>query len=68
MLSFILLLSFPCRWQFASDGADIGFGVFRRTQEGGTQKVEDMLQVLRSERYNAHMVPEIGRASRRERV
>ncbi|XP_067114491.1 SEC14-like protein 2 isoform X1 [Osmerus mordax] len=46
------------RWQFASDGADIGFGVFRRTQEGGAQKVEDMLQVLPSERYNAHMVPE----------
>ncbi|KAJ7988289.1 hypothetical protein DPEC_G00322030 [Dallia pectoralis] len=47
------------RWQFASDGADIGFGVFMRTQEGGgDQKVGDMLQVLPSERYNSHMVPE----------
>ncbi|XP_069022248.1 SEC14-like protein 2 isoform X3 [Embiotoca jacksoni] len=46
------------RWQFASDGADIGFGVFRRTKEGGGQKVAEMLQVLPSERYNAHLVPE----------
>ncbi|KAM7368531.1 hypothetical protein PAMP_012865 [Pampus punctatissimus] len=46
------------RWQFASDGADIGFGVYRRTKDGSGQKVSDMLQVLPSERYNAHMVPE----------
>ncbi|XP_038589353.1 SEC14-like protein 2 [Micropterus salmoides] len=46
------------RWQFASDGADIGFGVYRRTKEGGGQKVDEMLQVLPSERYNAHLVPE----------
>uniref|UniRef100_A0A8C4GIP9 SEC14-like protein 2 n=1 Tax=Dicentrarchus labrax TaxID=13489 RepID=A0A8C4GIP9_DICLA len=45
------------RWQFASDGADIGFGVYRRTKEG-LQKVAEMLQVLPSERYNAHLVPE----------
>ncbi|KAK5852208.1 hypothetical protein PBY51_023696 [Eleginops maclovinus] len=46
------------RWQFTSDGADIGFGVYRRTKEGGSQKVSEMLQVLPSERYNAHLVPE----------
>ncbi|XP_030292162.1 SEC14-like protein 2 [Sparus aurata] len=46
------------RWQFASDGADIGFGVYRRTAEGKGQKVGEMLQVLPSERYNAHLVPE----------
>ncbi|XP_059214562.1 SEC14-like protein 2 [Centropristis striata] len=46
------------RWQFASDGADIGFGVYRRIKEGSGQKVADMLQVLASERYNAHLVPE----------
>ncbi|XP_068562491.1 SEC14-like protein 2 isoform X2 [Cebidichthys violaceus] len=46
------------RCQFASDGADIGFGVFRRTKEGVGQKVSEMLQVLPSERYNAHLVPE----------
>lgn len=46
------------RWQFASDGADIGFGVYRRTKRGGGQKVTEMLQVLSSERYNAHLVPE----------
>ncbi|XP_013870551.1 SEC14-like protein 2 [Austrofundulus limnaeus] len=46
------------RWQFASDGADIGFGVYRRNKEASGQKVADMVQVLPSERYNAHMVPE----------
>ncbi|XP_056146625.1 SEC14-like protein 2 isoform X2 [Lampris incognitus] len=46
------------RWQFASDGADIGFGVYRQTQRGGSEKVADMLEVLPSERYNAHLVPE----------
>ncbi|XP_073334490.1 SEC14-like protein 2 isoform X1 [Pagrus major] len=46
------------RWQFASDGADIGFGVYRRTAEGKGQKVAEMLQVLPNERYNAHLVPE----------
>ncbi|XP_037609680.1 SEC14-like protein 2 [Sebastes umbrosus] len=46
------------RWQFASDGADIGFGVYQRTKDGGGQKVAEMLQVLPSERYNAHLVPE----------
>ncbi|KAK2818566.1 hypothetical protein Q5P01_024127 [Channa striata] len=48
------------RWQFASDGADIGFGLFRQTKEGGAQKVAEMLQVLPSQRYNAHLVPEEG--------
>uniref|UniRef100_A0A3P9PMT2 SEC14-like lipid binding 7 n=1 Tax=Poecilia reticulata TaxID=8081 RepID=A0A3P9PMT2_POERE len=46
------------RWQFASDGADIGFGVYRRTKDSGSQKVAEMEQVLPGERYNAHMVPE----------
>lgn len=44
------------RWQFASDGSDIGFGVFMRSaddDDGGGQ-----VQVLPSERYNAHLVPE----------
>ncbi|MED6269697.1 hypothetical protein CHARACLAT_002328 [Characodon lateralis] len=49
---------FPPRWQFASDGADIGFGVYRRTKDGRSQKVAEMMQVLPSERYNAHLVPE----------
>uniref|UniRef100_A0A8C5EEJ4 SEC14-like protein 2 n=1 Tax=Gouania willdenowi TaxID=441366 RepID=A0A8C5EEJ4_GOUWI len=48
------------RWQFASEGADIGFGVFRRTKAAGDQKLEEMLQVLPNERYNAHLVPEDG--------
>lgn len=46
------------RWQFASDGADIGFGVYKRTNMEGSQKVTEMLKVLPSERYNSHLVPE----------
>ncbi|XP_033845769.1 SEC14-like protein 2 isoform X1 [Periophthalmus magnuspinnatus] len=46
------------RWQFASDGADIGFGVYMRTKKDGSQKVTEMIQVLPTERYNAHLVPE----------
>ncbi|XP_044189439.1 SEC14-like protein 2 [Thunnus albacares] len=46
------------RWQFASEGADIGFGVYWRTKDGGAKKLSDMQQVLPSERYNAHLVPE----------
>uniref|UniRef100_A0A8D3AJ52 SEC14-like protein 2 n=1 Tax=Scophthalmus maximus TaxID=52904 RepID=A0A8D3AJ52_SCOMX len=46
------------RCQFSSDGADIGFGIYRRTKEGAGQRVTEMLQVLPSERYNAHLVPE----------
>ncbi|XP_061603199.1 SEC14-like protein 2 isoform X2 [Phyllopteryx taeniolatus] len=46
------------RWQFASDGADIGFGVYRRPPLGGGQKTAAMLQVVPTQRYNAHLVPE----------
>lgn len=34
--------------------------MYRRAKEGGGRKVSDMLQVLPSERYNAHLVPEDG--------
>uniref|UniRef100_A0A3Q0ST57 SEC14-like lipid binding 7 n=1 Tax=Amphilophus citrinellus TaxID=61819 RepID=A0A3Q0ST57_AMPCI len=37
------------RWQFASDGADIGFGVYKRTKEGSQQKVAEMQQILPSD-------------------
>ncbi|XP_075425022.1 SEC14-like protein 2 isoform X2 [Ascaphus truei] len=48
------------RWQFQSDGADIGFGVFRKTKAGERQKAGDMIEMLPNQRYNAHMVPEDG--------
>ncbi|TNN32715.1 SEC14-like protein 3 [Liparis tanakae] len=48
--------------QFCSDGADVGFGVFRRPGAvAAGQKVSDMVPVLPSERYNAHLVPEDSR-------
>uniref|UniRef100_A0A8C0AKI7 SEC14 like lipid binding 4 n=1 Tax=Bos mutus grunniens TaxID=30521 RepID=A0A8C0AKI7_BOSMU len=48
------------RWQFASDGGDIGFGVFLKTKMGERQRAVEMTEVLASQRYNAHMVPEDG--------
>ncbi|XP_036132266.1 SEC14-like protein 4 [Molossus molossus] len=48
------------RWQFASDGADIGFGVFLKTKKGERQRIGEMTEVLPRERYNAHLVPEDG--------
>ncbi|XP_011748914.2 SEC14-like protein 3 isoform X3 [Macaca nemestrina] len=48
------------RWQFLSDGADIGFGVFLKTKMGERQRAGEMTEVLPSQRYNAHMVPEDG--------
>ncbi|KAL6082006.1 hypothetical protein STEG23_021605 [Scotinomys teguina] len=48
------------RWQFASDGGDIGFGVFLKTKMGERQKAGEMTEVLPNQRYNAHLVPEDG--------
>ncbi|XP_077806180.1 SEC14-like protein 4 isoform X6 [Macaca mulatta] len=48
------------RWQFASDGGDVGFGVFLKTKMGERQKAREMTEVLPSQRYNAHLVPEDG--------
>ncbi|XP_069475412.1 SEC14-like protein 2 [Ambystoma mexicanum] len=48
------------RWQFMSDSADIGFGVFVKTKIGERQKAGEMIEVVASERYNAHLVPEDG--------
>ncbi|XP_020852287.1 SEC14-like protein 2 [Phascolarctos cinereus] len=48
------------RWQFMSDGADVGFGVFLKTKAGERQRAGEMTEVLPSQRYNAHLVPEDG--------
>uniref|UniRef100_A0A8C8ZYM7 SEC14 like lipid binding 4 n=2 Tax=Prolemur simus TaxID=1328070 RepID=A0A8C8ZYM7_PROSS len=48
------------RWQFASDGGDIGFGVFLKTRMGERQRAGEMTEVLPSQCYNAHLVPEDG--------
>ena len=56
----VLRGSFCCRWQFSSEGGDIGFGIFVKTRMGERQKAGEMAEVLPSQRYNAHMVPEDG--------
>ncbi|XP_051777513.1 SEC14-like lipid binding 8 [Erpetoichthys calabaricus] len=46
------------RWQFCSEGADIGFGIFMKTKSEERQRVGDMVEVVPNQRYNAHLVPE----------
>ncbi|XP_061458423.1 SEC14-like protein 2 [Rhineura floridana] len=48
------------RWQFMSDGADIGFGIFLKTKVRERQRASEMAEVRPNERYNAHLVPEDG--------
>ncbi|KAM9194412.1 LOW QUALITY PROTEIN: putative SEC14-like protein 6 [Dugong dugon] len=47
------------RWQFELEG-DIGFGIFLKTKTGERQRVGKMVEVLPSQHYNAHRVPEDG--------
>ncbi|XP_046560248.1 SEC14-like protein 2 [Haliotis rubra] len=53
------------RWQFKTDGFDIGFGVYRRTKDG-RQKAGDMEAVMATTRVNSHLVPEDGSLTCRE--
>ncbi|XP_068613353.1 SEC14-like protein 2 [Brachionichthys hirsutus] len=48
------------RWQFATESADIGFGVFLKDRKGERKKAAEMRAVVPSQRYNAHLVPEDG--------
>lgn len=48
------------RWQFSSESADIGFGVFMKAKMGEWKKATEMEAVVPSQRYNAHLVPEDG--------
>ncbi|KAL8180538.1 UNVERIFIED_CONTAM: hypothetical protein K2H54_027165 [Gekko kuhli] len=48
------------RWQFMSDGADIGFGVYLKTKAGARQHAGEMTEMYPNQRYNAHLVPEDG--------
>lgn len=50
----------PPRWQFSTQGADIGFGVFLKDKKGEWKKATQMQEVVPSQRYNAHLVPEDG--------
>ncbi|XP_072289738.1 SEC14-like protein 2 [Eucyclogobius newberryi] len=56
----ILVPGCVLRWQFCSDNADIGFGVFLKSKRGDRQKASQMQEVVVSQRYNAHLVPEDG--------
>ncbi|XP_058492402.1 SEC14-like lipid binding 8 [Solea solea] len=56
----ILIPGCVLRWQFACEGADIGFGVFLKAKRGEWKKAAQMQEVVHSQRYNAHLVPEDG--------
>ncbi|XP_060077260.1 SEC14-like protein 2 [Ylistrum balloti] len=47
------------RWQFITEGYDLGFGVYKRTKDS-RQKANDMEQVIPSQRVNSHIFPEDG--------
>lgn len=51
---------FNSRWQFVSDGSDIGFGIYMKTKIDVKQKITEMREMLPTTRYNAHLVPEDG--------
>uniref|UniRef100_A0A8C1BQ87 SEC14-like lipid binding 8 n=1 Tax=Cyprinus carpio carpio TaxID=630221 RepID=A0A8C1BQ87_CYPCA len=48
------------RWQFTCEGADIGFGVYKKKKMGEWMKASEMKEIVPNERYNAHLVPEDG--------
>ncbi|XP_048467682.1 SEC14-like lipid binding 8 [Rhincodon typus] len=48
------------RWQFMTESADIGFGVYLKTKIGERQKAGEMVEVVPNQRYNSHLVPEDG--------
>ncbi|XP_054700267.1 SEC14-like protein 2 isoform X2 [Grus americana] len=48
------------RWQFRSEGSDVGFGVYLKTKIGERQRAGEMTEVYPNQRYNSHLVPEDG--------
>ena len=50
------------RWQFSTEGYDVGFGIYRRTKDT-RQKAGDMEEILPSQRVNSHLVLEDGSIS-----
>nr|XP_020852307.1 SEC14-like protein 2 isoform X3 [Phascolarctos cinereus] len=48
------------RWQFMLDGSDIGVGIYLKTKMGERQRAKEMIEVLPTQKYNSHLVPEDG--------
>lgn len=53
------------RWQFTTEGYDIGFGVYKKKSEV-RMKSGDMEEVMVNQRVNSHFVPEDGSLCCRE--
>ncbi|XP_074057153.1 SEC14-like protein 4 [Macrotis lagotis] len=58
--SEILFPGCVLRWQFLLDGSDIGVGVFLKTKMGERQRAKDMIEVIPTQKYSSHLVPEDG--------
>ena len=52
-----LILTF--RWEFLTEDYDIGFGIYKKTAEC-QKKSSEMVEILKNQRANSHMVPEDG--------
>ncbi|XP_052073547.1 SEC14-like protein 2 isoform X1 [Mytilus californianus] len=53
------------RWQFTTEGYDLGFGVYKKTKDE-KQHAGKMIPVVHSERVDSHLVPEDGSVAVKE--
>ena len=53
------------RWQFTTEGYDLGFGVYKKTKDG-KQSVGKMDEVVPTQRADSHLVPEDGSVAVKE--
>lgn len=53
------------RWQFTTEGFDLGFGVYKRTKDG-KQHAAKMTPVVHTMRVDSHLVPEDGSVAVKE--
>lgn len=53
------------RWQFTTEGYDLGFGVYKKTKDE-KQHVKNMITIVPTQRVDSHLVPEDGSVSVKE--
>ena len=58
-MKFIYVCFCIHRWEFQTEGYDIGFGIYKRTMDCH-QKASEMKEILKTERANSQLVPEDG--------
>jgi hypothetical protein len=53
------------RWQFTTEGYDLGFGVYQRTKDE-KQHAGKMVAIIPTQRVDSHLVPEDGSVAVKE--